>query len=120
MDLQMCLAIRSEQGLETVLRPYCTLCGLNAQFLFDMNGPRVRQLHTSSGSSGMMTQVGGGSRAATWGGRAIVGRMQCKRQHSSSSNGGSGRPCLPCSAVSQVMCCSSSRLPSFCLFLRGT
>lgn len=58
MDLQMCLAIRSQQGLQKVLRPYCSFCGLNAQFLFDMNGPRVRQLHTSSGSSGVVTQVG--------------------------------------------------------------
>ena len=77
----MCLAIRSQEGLEKVLRPYCTLCGLNAQFLFDMNGPRVRQLHTSSGSSGMMAQVSGGPWPANWGGRAVVESMQCKRQH---------------------------------------
>lgn len=60
MDLRMCLAIRSQQGQEEILRPYCAFCGLNAQFLLDMNGPRVRQLHTSSGSSGVISQVGRG------------------------------------------------------------
>lgn len=60
MDLRMCLAIRSQQGQEEILRPYCAFCGLNAQFLLDMNGPRVRQLHTSSGSSSMTSQVGQG------------------------------------------------------------
>lgn len=61
MDLRMCLAVRSDEGLRRALRPYCAFCGLNAQFLLDMNGPRVRALHTSSASSSM-AQVGRGAR----------------------------------------------------------
>ena len=59
MDLRVCLAVRSHEGLQRVLHPYCAFCGLNAQFLLDMNGPHVRALHTTSASSGM-AQVGRG------------------------------------------------------------
>ncbi|KAL4418989.1 hypothetical protein ABPG77_004462 [Micractinium sp. CCAP 211/92] len=52
--MEICTAIMNDKGMHSVLRPHRNLC-FNAAFLVDMNGNRVRRLHTSS--SGAQSQV---------------------------------------------------------------
>lgn len=48
--MRLCLALRGEEGVRHVLRPQL-LCGVNCSFLLDMNGSRLRLLHTRNSST---------------------------------------------------------------------
>ena len=54
--MRLCLAIRSEDGIQALLAPYTT-CGVNWSFLVDMNGAHLRPLHATSATSALV-QVG--------------------------------------------------------------